>query len=671
MTGRMNLILIGTGVYQHWPGLKLVQPHHDRFAEHVREQWQDARITDDAAVRPWTAPELLGGLATWLTNCQDDDDLLLLWSGHGHTANGKHRLVTYESPAPGEGMITPANAVTTEDLADYLIQCPARRIVVLLNTCWSGDGGQQLAAVVGNAVADSLADVQERSMVIISSARREESVDGAFVSSILKVLGSEAPPAGLAPEHRWEASDRCLSPERLCAAVNVWLKEDDHQAQLQMPYGVVGDFFRRIRPRTAATELPSSVITRLLNDFPDQLSSETGGWDAARIRRAIEDHGVNEPSGELADRLHKLALGLSTLEFLEKWLGSGAGLANRLEPAWASVLLPIHRIPRPTERFGFIEQVVLHGDAKTTVEKTIVEFVARVIREAGDNPCDDRLYQWAQRQLTVDRQVVDDALKRLDSRLAQNRVIIYFGMIAADGEDDALPSSVIAWLYSQDGRLVTSPEYPFDPPYDVADMVARLVSWARAEAGDIVQVDVALPISLFRSTTRPETARLRFRRNFSRPIVESSGVVVRWADRISNPDLRSLGLNQGNKIATMPDPLCWIDRNACVQALALHDQLMARSQAVAFAFEPDDLEFFYAAAYNSPYVLWSDGKCQDILEVQREVKLRWQDLPSQLREAYRSCKPMVIHSVHAVWDDPDWLENIVPKLVDPNHRLSG
>ena len=665
MTGRMNLILIGTGVYRHWRELKLVQSDHIRFAEYVREQWPDARIIDEAATRPFTALELRSKFEAWLTRCHNDDDVLLLWSGHG-TDNGSHRLVTYESPAPGQGAITTDNAVTTVELADYLKNCPARRIVVLLNTCWSGDGGQQLAAVVGEAAANSPAVAQERSIMIISSARREESIDGAFISSILSILSSPTPPAGLAPEHRWEATDHYLSPERLCAAVNVLLTDYDHQAQLHVPYGIVGDFFRRRQPRTEAAELPLSVITKLRNDFPGQLSGETRAWDLSRIRQEMEDHGPSEPSGELAYRLDRLALGLSTLEFLEKWLGSGAGLANRLAPAWASVLLPIHRIPRPSERFGFVEQVVLHCDSAK-----IVEFVAHVIREAGDDPCDDRLYQWARRELTVDRQVVDDALERLSSSMVHNRVIINFGMtITADGEEDALPKSVIAWLYTHDGRCSTSSEYPFEPPYDVADMVASLVSWARSEAGEIAQVDVALPVSLFRSTSRPEAARLRLRQALSRPVVDFSGVVVRWADRIFYPDLRSDGLKQGNAIASVPDPLCCIDRDACVNVQELFDQLKRRPQAIAFTFEPGDFEVFYAATYNSPYVLWLDGKGDDIQTVRREMMLRWQDLPNQLREAYRSTQSTIVRSMHAVWDDPDWLENIVPKLIDPNHRLT-
>jgi hypothetical protein len=601
-----------------------------------------------------------------MTDCRDDDDLILLWSGHGHTDNGAHRLITYTSPAPGQGGISTENTITTNELADYLIRCPARRIVVLLNACWSGDGSQQLAASIGHAVADSLDAAQRRSMVIISSARREESVDGAFVSNILNVLRSQAPPAGIASEHRWDVSDPYLSPERLCAAVNVLLADHDHQAQLHVPYGVVGDFFRHVQPRTEAAELPSRVITRLLGDFPGQLSGRAGAWDASRIREALERQGASERSDELMDRLGKLALGLSVLEFLEKWLGSGAGLANRLAPAWASVLSPIHRIPRPTERFGFIEQVVFHS---STAE--IVEFVARVIREARDNPCDDRLYRWAQDELSVDRQVVDDALQRLDSNVAQNRVIINFGMtIAADGDEDAQPRSVIAWIHSQDGRRIISSEHRFDPPYDVADTVARLVAWARAEVGDVAHVDVALPVSLFRSATRPEAARLRLGRAFSRPVVESSGVIVRWADRISYPELRLDGLNQGNAIAAASDPLCWISRGTGVQAQELFDKLMARPRAAAFAFEPDHIDLFYAAAYNSPYVLWSDSKDHNIRKIRREVMLSWPNLPSRLREAYRSAKPTVICSVHAVWDDPDWLENIVPKLVDPNHRLS-
>ena len=196
---------------------------------------------------------------------------------------------------------------------------------MLLNTCWSGDGGQELAAVIGQTVADSLPAEQTRSMVIISSARREESVDGAFLSSILSVLHSHAPPPGLGPEHVWAASDRYLTPERLCAAVNILLRPSNHQAQLFTVYGVVGDFFRRANLPVKAAELPPGVIDRLRSDFPDQLSVDPGPWTAAHLSAAIEQHAASEKTGELAYRLNRLAVGVAALELLEGWLGTGRG----------------------------------------------------------------------------------------------------------------------------------------------------------------------------------------------------------------------------------------------------------------------------------------------------------------------------------------------------------
>jgi hypothetical protein len=666
MSGRMNLIVVGTGEYQHWPELKFIRPHNDRFMDYVAQYWPDPRIIKEAALEPLPAKELRSSLRYWLTSCQNDDDVILLWSGHGQVSGSKHRLITFESPFPGHATLSSENSVTTEELADYLIQCPARRIVVLVNTCWSGDGGQQLAGVIGNVVSESLSTAQDRSMAIISSARREESKDGAFLSKALAILRAEGPPTGLAAEHRWEPSEPYLSPERLCAAVNVLLVGDDHQAQLHPPYGFVGGFFRRMRRQAAAPELPARVVAQLFVDFPDHLSGPAGPWDVGRVRETLDRSGEAEPSGELAFRLDRLALALSVLALLERWLGSSAGLANRLEPAWRSVLSPIHRIPRPHDRFGFVEQVALHGRPAE-----IIEFTARVIREAGDDPCDDRLYQWAQQELRVDRQVIDDGLGRLSSRSAQNRMIINFGWnIAASADEDAVPCSVIAWICWPDGRRITSPEYPFEPPYDVADMVAALVAWARDEVGDIEHLDVALPVSLFRSPTRPEEARIKLRGSFTRPVVTASGLVVRWADRITHPELRSDGLKQANAIAVASDPLCWVDRSACAGAQDLFDHLAGGSQAVGFTFEPEDLGWFYAAAYNSPYLLWTDTGIHDDLEVvQREVRLSWPNLPRRLSDVYKSAEPAVVRSVRAVWDDPDWLENVVPQLLDSRHRL--
>ena len=57
-----------------------------------------------------------------------------------------------------------------------------------------------------------------------------------------------------------------------------------------------------------------------------------------------------------------------------------------------------------------------------------------------------------------------------------NRLIINFGMaIAADGEEDALPESVFAWLYRPGEPCGETFECSFGPDGDVAEVVARLV----------------------------------------------------------------------------------------------------------------------------------------------------------------------------------------------------
>ena len=403
-------------------------------------------------------------------------------------------------------------------------------------------------------------------MVIISSARREESVDGAFVSSVLRVLHSPGPPVGLGREHVWAASERYLTPERLCAAVNILLQASDHQAQLFTVYGVVGDFFLRANQPVKAAELPPGVIARLRSDFPGQLSGESGPWTAAHLRAAIKQHAASERTGELAYRLDRLAVGVAALELLEGWLGPGAGLANRLAPAWQSVLRPLHRIPRPVERFGYIEQVVLHGGPEE-----VIEFVARVIRHAGDDPCHDRLYQWAERELRVDRKAVDDVLARIGGSQGHNRLIINFGMaIAADGEEDALPESVFAWLYRPGEPCHETFECSFGPDGDVAEIVARLVAWAHAQAGQIGHVDVALPVSLFHSPSRPENARLRRRGTLTKPVAACCGIAVRWADRILGSGAEGRRLQPGQR-----------DRERTGRAVLGHPGNLRRSAAAA------------------------------------------------------------------------------------------
>jgi hypothetical protein len=87
--GRMNLIHIGISRYQHWDELKFVPPQHARFADYVREQWPDARISG-AADEPWTVSLIREKLAARLGECREEDDLILLWSGHG-LSDTRHR----------------------------------------------------------------------------------------------------------------------------------------------------------------------------------------------------------------------------------------------------------------------------------------------------------------------------------------------------------------------------------------------------------------------------------------------------------------------------------------------------------------------------------------------------------------------------------------------------
>jgi hypothetical protein len=69
-------------------------------------------------------------------------------------------------------------------------------------------------------------------------------------------------------------------------------------------------------------------------------------------------------------------------------------------------------------------------------------------------------------------------------------------------------------------------------------------------------------------------------------------------------------------------------------------------------------------------VLWVDGEIDDAAQLRQELVQSWHDLPGRLRQAYRSGQPDVVRDMRTVWDDPDWLGNVVPNLIDPSHRLS-
>ena len=102
MTGQMHVIILGNGMYERTGRtLSSFQPHNDpvcglRPSSNGQARGSSGRVQRSA----WTAADIRGKVRGWMARCGKDDDVVLLWSGHGY---GRERPPAYHlhSPEPG------------------------------------------------------------------------------------------------------------------------------------------------------------------------------------------------------------------------------------------------------------------------------------------------------------------------------------------------------------------------------------------------------------------------------------------------------------------------------------------------------------------------------------------------------------------------------------------
>jgi Caspase domain len=96
-------------------------------------------------------PELLEGgdsksigntLDDWFRTAGKADVIVLYWAGHGKRDGDGYFLVTRNSPASN---LTGWNSLSASDLGSAVAKSPAEKVLILLDTCYSGAGAGEIA----------------------------------------------------------------------------------------------------------------------------------------------------------------------------------------------------------------------------------------------------------------------------------------------------------------------------------------------------------------------------------------------------------------------------------------------------------------------------------------------------------------------------------------------
>jgi hypothetical protein len=199
--GAYYALVIGINQYPRWPALRTAVNDAQSVDAVLRQRYgfQTTVLVDAAATRT----NILKAFGDYRRRLHDNDNLLIYYAGHGARDGDK----AYWLPVDSDPDST-ANWIIADEVTKGMQVIPARHILVISDSCYSG--GLSRAAAANTAPTDRTNYIQtmlaSKSRVLISSGRDEPVADGGagghsvFANAILNGLRS-------APEQAFTASN--------------------------------------------------------------------------------------------------------------------------------------------------------------------------------------------------------------------------------------------------------------------------------------------------------------------------------------------------------------------------------------------------------------------------------------------------------------------------------
>ncbi|SRR6266540_3139869 len=185
---RHYLIAAGTASYDYRPfddQLMSVKRDLRLIVNLFERELRYERVLPELGDSP-TAQELRSALEEWLRSDQrrPDDVIVLYYSGHGFTdEDGLHYLCARDTRVGRT-----ANAVATEEVARWLADSPVQHLLAIVDTCYSGQGITDLAAVAGRVWGRRARDETAGSGLFFAASARTGDVAEAGASAFPEAL---------------------------------------------------------------------------------------------------------------------------------------------------------------------------------------------------------------------------------------------------------------------------------------------------------------------------------------------------------------------------------------------------------------------------------------------------------------------------------------------------
>ena len=193
--GAYYALIIGIDEYQNLPKLQTAVGDAKALDQILRQRYgfQTTVLVDAQATRS----NILDAFSDYRGRLHDNDNLLIYYAGHGARDGGRAYWLPVDSRAN-----SPANWIIAEEITKGMQVIPARHVLVISDSCYSG--GLSRAITVDTAPADRAKYLQtmidSKSRVLISSGRDEPVADSGsgghsvFANALLKGLRGDTDP---------------------------------------------------------------------------------------------------------------------------------------------------------------------------------------------------------------------------------------------------------------------------------------------------------------------------------------------------------------------------------------------------------------------------------------------------------------------------------------------
>ena len=193
--GAYYALIIGINEYQNLAKLQTAVGDAQAVDQILRQRYgfQTTLLIDAQATRS----NILDALSDYRGRLHDNDNLLIYYAGHGARDGGRAYWLPVDSRPK-----SPANWIIAEEITKGMQVIPARHVLVVSDSCYSGSLARDVT--IDNAPADRAKYLQtmieSKSRVLISSGRDEPVADGGsgghsvFANALLKGLRGDADP---------------------------------------------------------------------------------------------------------------------------------------------------------------------------------------------------------------------------------------------------------------------------------------------------------------------------------------------------------------------------------------------------------------------------------------------------------------------------------------------